>query len=86
MELLSVRIVSPKKQVYTGQARSVSSENSGGMFDILPEHANFVTLVENKPIVIIDAGGKKFSFQFGLAIIQASSGRVNIYTDIPGQG
>ncbi len=81
-EFLTVRIVSPKKELYTGLALSISSENSVGKFDILPEHANFVTLVDNKELIIVDQNKKKLKFQFPLAIIQSNSNRVNIYTDI----
>lgn len=83
--LLTVRIVSPKQDLYQGQARSVSSENSVGKFDILPGHANFVTLIQQKPLVIVDQNKKRFQFQFPLAIIQTNSDKVNVYTDIPGQ-
>ena len=63
----------------------MSSENSVGKFDILPEHANFVTLIEDKQISIIDQNSKKIKFQFPVAIVQSSGDRVNIYTDILNQ-
>ena len=44
MDTLQVRIVSPKGEVFKGEATAVSSRNSVGNFDILPQHANFVTL------------------------------------------
>jgi len=49
---LEVVVNSPDKLIWEGKAYSISSENSAGVFDILPEHANFVTMIENKPITI----------------------------------
>lgn len=80
--LLQVKIISPKQVIFTGQALSVSSINSAGKFDILPEHANFLTMIEKMPIIIRQQDNKQVTYNFPLAIIFASSNRVNIYTDI----
>ena len=78
-ELLKVRVISPRQDLFAGQALSVSSVNSVGPFDILPEHAKFVTLVENQKVVLrlVDKTIKEFSF--GLAIIHVHENQVNIF-------
>ena len=82
VEILRVRIVSPRQTLFEGTAKSVSSTNSMGKFDVLPEHANFVTLIQNSPIVIIQEDKQNVSFTFPLAIMYAANNKVNIYTDI----
>lgn len=82
IEILRVRIVSPRQTLFEGTAKSVSSTNSVGKFDVLPEHANFVTLIQNSPIVIIKEDKQNISFSFPLAILYAANNKVNIYTDI----
>lgn len=79
---LQIRIISPKQDVQVGEAVAVSSNNSDGPFDILPQHANFVTLVENHPIIIIRPDQQKVTYQFPFAIIYAAKNKVRIYTDI----
>ncbi len=81
-EMLSVRIITPKAVVYEGQALSVSSTNSAGKFDILPEHANFITIVEHSPITIRMEKKRRLTFNFPIAIISNVKNRVNIYTDM----
>ena len=49
---LTVKIISPTQTIYDGEAYSISSVNSLGKFDILPFHANFITLVQKSPIVL----------------------------------
>jgi len=49
---LTVKIISPTQTLYDGEAYSVSSVNSLGKFDILPMHANFITLVQKQPIFL----------------------------------
>ena len=77
---LQVRILSPKQLILDTQALSVSSKNSQGPFDILPFHANFITVIENEPIIIGKQSKENVSFRFPIAIIFVSSNRVNIYT------
>lgn len=50
--VLNVKIVSPTQTLFEGQAYSVSSANSTGKFDILPYHANFITMVQKTPIIL----------------------------------
>ncbi len=79
---LQVVVATPDEQVWEGKAESISSENSAGPFDILPQHANFVTMVKGKPIVVrtINDGEKTFSYKN--AVITVSKDKVSIYNDI----
>lgn len=82
VEFIEVRIISPKGVVLEEKALAVSSKNSAGKFDILPEHANFITLVENSPINIRKIDDQIAIFNFPLAIVYNANNKVNIYTDI----
>lgn len=82
MELLNVKIITPQQIIFQGQAISISSKNSIGPFDILPQHANFITLTENTDIVIRQTNGKEVKFNFPLAIINTFHNEVSIYTNI----
>lgn len=79
---LYVRILSPKQVFFTGQADSVSSTNSSGKFDILPAHSNFISFIENSPIIVRAKDKPEQSFNFPFAIIYTVNNIVNVYTDI----
>jgi F0F1-type ATP synthase epsilon subunit len=79
---LLVKIISPKEIIYNGQAASVSSVNSTGSFDVLPGHANFITILENAPIRIKRPGKEDLTYKFPLAIMYTRENLVDIYTDI----
>lgn len=79
---LHVRIISPQQLLLDTEAQSVSSKNLQGNFDILAQHANFITLIENQPIVVRVSKQKRLSFAFPLAIILVQGNQVNIYTPI----
>lgn len=77
--ILQISVLSPQQILYKGPALSVSSKNSSGKFDILPEHANMVTFIENFPISLrLDNNGKK-EFKFPMAIIYVTNNLVKIY-------
>lgn len=79
---LHVRIISPQQLLLSTEASSVSSKNSQGNFDILAQHANFITLVENAPITIRANNQKPLVYKFPLAIILTKENKVDIYTYI----
>ena len=84
-QILHVRIISPQELILETEAEAVSSKNIRGDFDILPEHANFITVVENYPILIRVPKQKPIILKFNLAIIMVTENNVNIYTYIQPQ-
>lgn len=80
-KLLDVKVLSPSQLLFSGPAHSVSSINSAGKFDILPEHANFITIVENQTIIIRLSQDKQLTFKFPIAIIYNSGNQVRVYTE-----
>ena len=79
---MNVHIDSPEKNIWEGNAQSVSSVNSQGPFDILAYHATFITLIENQPIVIRDSEGKTLKFSFPHSVIFNRDNAVSVYTNI----
>ena len=78
---LHIKIISPKETILEDIVLSVSSVNVAGKFDILPEHANFITLISK--YVIIDTG-KQTEQQFDIdkGILYAMSNKVSVYVGI----
>lgn len=73
--------MTPMEVAYEGEALAVSSSNSEGKFDIIPQHANFVTIVENQPITVLKTDKSKLNFNFSQAIIYCSANQVKVYAD-----
>ena len=82
---LDVTIITPQQVLYSGQTISVSSKNNLGSFDILPEHASFITLIQNSPIALRTVDNQHLEFTFPLAILHLDKNKVTIYTAITSQ-
>lgn len=84
-QTLHVQIISPQQLLLDTNASSVSSKNLQGAFDILPQHTNFITMVEKSPIIVRIPHQKPIIFKFDLAIVLVSGNKVSIYTYIQPQ-
>jgi F0F1-type ATP synthase epsilon subunit len=79
---LSVRISKATKIVWEGSAASITSENASGPFDILPMHANFLTLVKKHPISVKKSDGTEQKIETEQAVIVVEDNKVKIYLNI----
>lgn len=77
--ILQVKVISPHNLLFQGPALSISSKNSAGNFDILAQHAKFITIIENYPIDIRTPDHKKITFKFPLAVIHNLENKVVIF-------
>ncbi len=80
-DLIHVRINSPEKIIWEGEAEWVSSENTEGPFDILPMHTNFITIIEKKDIRVKSAKEVQ-TYKYDRTVLYAHSNKVFIYTNI----
>ena len=79
--MLSVKVSTAEKVIWEGEAESVSSHNTQGPFEILLKHANFITIIRQKPIIIRRKDFEKV-FNFDLAVIHTHDSIVRIYSDL----
>lgn len=77
---IMVDIRNRKEQFFRGEAKTVSSVNETGEFDVLPEHANFVTLIKAYVIVDKDLTTEK-KFEIDSGVLAAKTDSVDVYLD-----
>ncbi len=74
---IHVIIKNKESIIYDGQATAVSSFNDVGLFDVLPLHENFISLVKDKIIILDNSGQKEFKINNGL--LKVKDDKVDIY-------
>ncbi len=78
---LKVLICSRNKVFFNGEAFSVSSKNEKGAFDILPQHAQFVTLLLGD--VILDKGlPTETAFKIDRGVLNILGSKVDVYIGV----
>ena len=78
---LHIKIQSPEGPVWEGRADSISSENVHGPFDVLPQHARFITVIQKKDIFVRE-GKELKTFNFPRALMFVRDDQVSIYTGL----
>ncbi len=77
---LQVRIVTPRRVFWEGQAISVQAPGTLGEFGVLPKHIPYLTTLKPGPVKIETTDGK-FKFNIGVGFAEAGPDRVTILTE-----
>lgn len=79
---MNVKVYSPSRVYFDGEAFSVSAANDTGEFDILPKHHHFISLLNECDLIVrtVEEGDRKISIAGGLLHVKAD--RVAVFLDI----
>lgn len=67
--------------LFEGEIESLSSVNDTGKFDVLQEHANFISLIRDY-LVITEKGGRTQEMKIGSGILKVLDNKANIYLGV----
>jgi hypothetical protein len=79
---MRIKVYSPFRDYFDGQAFSISAENETGPFDILPRHHNFISLLRPCDLIIrsLREGEKKIIISGGIMHVKAD--QVIVFLDV----
>ena len=80
--IMRVKVHSPYKTYFDGDAYSLSGENVTGPFDILPRHHNFMALLLPCELIIRPVSGMDTRVRISGGLMHVKSDRVTIFLDI----
>ncbi|MEP7166763.1 MAG: hypothetical protein ABI758_02170 [Candidatus Woesebacteria bacterium] len=80
-KVLHVFIRNRENVLFNEDVVSISSRNEKGIFDILPLHGNFISLVEQR-LILQRPDGTKTEIQVSNGILRASENRVEVYIGV----
>ncbi len=80
-ELLHIIILAPEKVIFDGEALALTCINAEGQLDILPFHANFISLIFDKVFIKTKEGEQK-EIAVGDALLKQMSNEITILTNV----
>lgn len=80
--LLKIKVFSQFKTFFEGDAESFSAVNKTGPFDILPGHANFLSLLSPGTIAVARPGGYTDQMDIDRGVIHVNANAVTVFLDI----
>ena len=78
---INVKVYSPFKTYFNDEAYSISALNNTGPFDILPQHHNFMTLL-NPCELVIDRAGGAIRIRITRGIMRVKKDEVIVFLDV----
>lgn len=78
---IQVTVRDRNKILFDGEAINLSSKNSKGNFDILLNHANFISLV-NETLYVRQPDGREVGLSMNNAIIKVKENRVEVFVGV----
>lgn len=80
-KLMHIKVYSPYKVYFDDQAESISAVNGTGPFDILPQHHNFMTLLDACD-VIIRTRGEERKIRISHGVMHVKANQVIVFLDV----
>jgi F0F1-type ATP synthase epsilon subunit len=80
-EKIHIRVRNRTRVLFDGDAKSITSKNDTGVFDVLPEHSNFISLITS-PLTIRTLDGQKQEITFNNGIIKVKDNSARCYIDL----
>lgn len=76
-----VKIFSPFEVYFEGEVSAVSAINETGPFDVLKDHANFISILPAGSVKILTRFGKR-EVEISRGILRASNNRVTLFANV----
>lgn len=77
-ELLLLKIQTKEGISFNDKVKAVTSYNDQGIFDVLPEHENFISVIKNKVIIhLLDGKDKEMKIDTG--VLKVYTNEVHIF-------
>ena len=83
---LAVRLVSPAKEVFRGEATSVVAPGWDGSLGILPGHAAFITLLGHGEMAIDLPGGGSEKYYVAGGVLKVEGNDLTALVEYAGEG
>ena len=80
--IMRVKIYAPFKVYYDGQANSITANNRVGVFDILAQHHNFISLLEPGDVTVRSDAKQDFTIKINRGIMHVKADFVRIFLDV----
>ena len=81
--LIQLLAMSRENVIYQGEVFSLTSVNEKGVFDILPMHANFISLISAK-LIIGEKDGNKREIKIKNGLLRTQQNKVEVYVGLEG--
>ena len=81
-EILQVIVRNRTGVLFEGPAGAVSAYNERGLFDVLPRHSNFISIIRQSLIIRQETGGDPIRIDLQSGVLKVYKNAVEVYVGI----
>jgi len=81
MERLNLEIINQEGVIFKGSVSAITSSNNKGVFDVLPKHTNFISIIKDFITIHLDAGNKK-EIKIKRGVLRCLGNKVNVFLGV----
>lgn len=78
MKALHLTVVSPEKELFSGEVQQVTLPGSMGSFTILSQHAPIISSLQQGTLVYVTAAGEEQSIELKSGFVEMSYNQVDV--------
>ncbi len=83
---MKIEIITPDRNIYSGEVRSVRVPGRKGSFQVLKDHAPILSTLDAGPVIIIDEQDAEIRFEITGGVIEVKRNRIILLADSAVQG
>jgi F0F1-type ATP synthase epsilon subunit len=80
-DLLQVIVRSRQGVVFEGELYAVTSYNTKGLFDVLPKHTNFISMIQKK-VILRQADGRTDEISLDNGVMLVENNQVTVFLGV----
>jgi len=78
---VKIEIITPDRNIYSGEIRSVRVPGRKGSFQVLKDHAPIISTLDAGPVIIADDQGTELRFEITGGVIEVKRNRIILLAD-----
>ena len=78
---MKIEIITPDRNIYSGEIRSVRVPGRKGSFQVLKDHAPIISTLDAGTVIITDDQGNEVRFEITGGVIEVKSNRIILLAD-----
>ncbi len=76
--LIEIVVKNKQNVIFNESVVALTSYNEQGVFDILPMHENFISIIKDK-VIIHKKTGENYEIKLTTGVLKAADNKINIY-------
>ncbi|MRR22823.1 ATP synthase F1 subunit epsilon [bacterium] len=83
---MKIEIITPDRNIYSGEVHSVRVPGKKGSFQVLKDHAPVISTLDAGPVIIADEQDAEIRFEITGGVIEVKKNRIILLADSAVQG